>query len=177
MKFQCKTCHKFGHFPSPCYQKKQATFRPRRSKAHQLHAVAVPEHDNAICSKSKESSSDDYFCLQLKLQHTQASLKIPTPSHLTTNLAYRLKPHHTRNQYFRAILETCTDVNIIPASVYRLVFKDPYLKNLAPYSLEIETFTTHTVNIVGSLIYHLVNPDTKKLHEVTFFIAGNDGGV
>ena len=40
-KYQCKACHKFGHFTSMCFQKKQANFKPRRPKAHQLQAGAV----------------------------------------------------------------------------------------------------------------------------------------
>ena len=94
-----------------------------RPKAHQLEAGAVYVCENTICCKSEESLSDDSFYLQLKVQHTQANFKkVPTPAHLIANLAYRLKLHHTRNQYLRARLDTCADVNIMPASVYRLVF-------------------------------------------------------
>ena len=72
------------------------------------------------------SSSNESFCLQVKIQHMQAECKkIPTPSHLIYNLAYMLKPHQTRNQYLRTGLNTCADVNIMPASVYNLVFNDP----------------------------------------------------
>ena len=81
-------------------------------------------------------------CAQANLQ------RIPRPTHLITNLAYRLKSHHTRNLYLRARLDTCVDVNIMPASVYRLVFKDPAMKKLAPSSLQIGTYTTDTVMIV-----------------------------
>ena len=63
------------------------------------------------------------FYMQVKLKHTQAILhRIPRPTHLITNLAYRLKPHNTRNLYLRARLDICVDVNIMPASVYRLGF-------------------------------------------------------
>ena len=56
-------------------------------------------------------------------RHTQPECKqIPTQFHLITHLAYRLKPHHTRNQYLWARLDTCADINIMPASVYKLVF-------------------------------------------------------
>ena len=34
-KYQYKACHKFGHFTSIDYQKKQANLKPRRPKAHQ----------------------------------------------------------------------------------------------------------------------------------------------
>ena len=115
-KFQCKACHKFGHFTSLCYQEKQAPFKSRRPKAHQLQAGPVYVLERAICDHSEGySSSDDSFCLQFKVQCTQTSLKkIPTPTHLITNLAYRLKPHHTRNQYLRARLDNFNENFSIP---------------------------------------------------------------
>ena len=93
-KYQCKSCHKYGHFTSLCYQKKQASFKPRKPKAHMLQAGAVYACDKSICSHSEDfSSSNESFCLQVKIQCTQAECKkIPTPSHLITSLAYKLKP-------------------------------------------------------------------------------------
>ena len=38
----------------------------------------------------------------------------------------------------------------MPASVYRLVFKDPELKELAPSTMKIGTYNTDTDKIVGS---------------------------
>ena len=69
------------------------------------------------------------------------------------------------------------DVNIMPTSVYRLVFKDLNMKKLAPSSLEIGTYTTDTVKIVASCMFYLVHLDTKKLMDVTFFVAMNDGSM
>ena len=59
----------------------------------------------------------------------------------------------------------------MPANVYKLVFNDPEMKKLAPSNLEIGTFTTDTVKIVGSCLFYLVHLDTKKLQEVTFYVA------
>ena len=162
-KFQCKAWHNFGHFTSLCYQKKQASFKYRRPKAHQLQAGTVYAQEKATCRHYEDySSSDDSFCLQTKVQHTQASLKkIPIPIHLITNLAYRMQPHHTRNQYLRAKLDTCADVNIMPTSMYSLLFKDPELKELDPSNIEIGTYTTDTVKNVGSCKFYLAHPDTK----------------
>ena len=92
-------------------------------------------------------------------------------------MAYRLKPQHTRNLYLRARLDTCTDVNLMPASVYKLVFKDPNMQKLTPSILDIGTYTTDIVKIVGSCTFYLVHPDTRKLMEVTFYVATNDGSV
>ena len=65
----------------------------------------------------------------------------------------------------------------MPASVYRLVFQIPNMKKLASSSLEIGTYTTDTVKIVDSCMFYLVHPDTKKLMDVTFFVAVNDGSM
>ena len=65
----------------------------------------------------------------------------------------------------------------MPASVYKLVFNDPELKKLAHSDLEIGTYTTDTVKIVGSCLFYLVHLDTKKLQEVTFYVAQNDSSV
>ena len=51
------------------------------------------------------------------------------------------------------------------------------MKNLAPSTLEIGTYTTDNVKIVGSCLFYLVHRVTKKLQEVTFYVAQNDGSV
>ena len=63
------------------------------------------------------------------------------------------------------------------ASVYKLVFNDLELKKLAPSNLEIGTYTTDTVKIVGSCLFYLVHLDTKKWQELTFYVAKNDASV
>ena len=97
--------------------------------------------------------------------------------HLITNLPYRLKQHENRNLYLRARLDTCADVNIMPASVYKLVFCDPNLEKLTPNKLQIGTYTNDTVKIVGTCTLYLVHPDTKKLVETIFYVATNGGSV
>ena len=70
-KFQCKACHKFGHFTSHCYQKKQAPFKSRKPKVYQLQADVVYAKDSAIGSQSEDDSSgEDSFCLQVKVKCT-----------------------------------------------------------------------------------------------------------
>ena len=102
---------------------------------------------------------------------------VPRPTHLITNLAYRLKSHHIRNLYLRARLDTCADVNLIPASMYQLVFNDAKMQKLAPSKLQVGTYTSDTVKIVGCCTFYHVHPDTKKLIEVTFYVTMNNGSV
>ena len=61
--------------------------------------------------------------------------------------------------------------------MYKLVFNDAKMQKLAPSKLQVGTYTTVTVKIVGSCTFYLVHPDTKKLIEVTFYVAMNDGGI
>ena len=70
----------------------------------------------------------------------------------------------------RGRLDTCTDVNIMPASVYKLVFLDPNLEKLTP-KLQIGTYTNDIVKIVGACKLFLVHPDTKEMVE-TIFLCG-----
>ena len=69
------------------------------------------------------------------------------------------------------------DVNLVPASGYKIVFQDPNTKKLDPSSLEIGTYATDTVKIVGSCVFYLVHLDTKKLMEVIFYVVMNNGSV
>ena len=159
---------------------KQTSFiQTKKTKTHMLEAGAVYACDMSICGHWENCSpSDESFCLQGKIQWSQAECKkISTPSHLITNLAHKLKPHQTRNQYHKARLDACTNVNIMPDSVYKLVFNDQELKKLAPSTLEIGTYTTDTVKIVGTCLFYLVQLDTKKLQDVTFYGAQNDGSA
>ena len=65
----------------------------------------------------------------------------------------------------------------MPTSIYSLVFKDPELEKLVPSNMEIGTYTTDTVKILGPCKFYLVHLDTKMLQKVTFFVARNDGSV
>ena len=104
-KYQCKNCHKFGHFSSLCFKKKEFEHKRESSpRAHQLK-IGTAYMQNELCWQLDESSGDDSFCLQVKLKSTQA--ETPAPQHLITSLTYKLKPHK-KNHY----LDTCSDVNV-----------------------------------------------------------------
>ena len=60
-------------------------------------------------------------------------------------------------------MDSCTDVNIMPASVYKLVFNDSELKKIAPSNLEIGTYTNDTVKIVGSCLLYLVHLEQEMM--------------
>ena len=51
------------------------------------------------------------------------------------------------------------------------------MKKFAPLKLEMGTYTTDTVKLIGSCMFYLVHPDIKHLLEVTFYVASNNGSV
>ena len=176
-KYQCESCHKFGHFTSLCFmkgQQKQAYHKNWKPKAHQLTASTIQAYD----SQSDSEGADNSFCLQVQIKCVQVQNKVDKrPPCLISNLPYRLKMHENRNLYLQVRLDACADVNIMPASVYKLVFQDPNLEKLISNKLQIGTYTNDTVKIVGTCKLYLVHLDTKKLIETIFYVATNDGSV
>ena len=57
-KYQCRNCHKFGHFSS-LYYRKQESFkkRPRSLKAYQLTSGRLSVEDKSMYRNSSDSSS------------------------------------------------------------------------------------------------------------------------
>ena len=97
-KYQCKVCHKFGHFTSQCFQKKQ--YHRQTYKQPKGHQIQIDEPHSYLHNYSSESSSSkDSFCLQVKVHKQNKKTQKPSKTtHLLTNIAYRLRPHHTRNK-------------------------------------------------------------------------------
>ena len=126
-KYQCKACHKFGHFTSQCFQRRQhSQHKVRQPKAHQIH-MDNP-YDDPDSYPSDISSSEDSFCLQVRIRK-QLNGKQQIPK-LTT-----------------------------------------------PCKLKIRTYTIDTIKIIGTTTIYLLHPDSKKLVEMTFYIASNEGSV
>ena len=58
------------------------------------------------------------------------------------------------------------------------MFQDPDCEKLAPSSkLEIGTYTTDKVKVVGSCVLYVVHLDTQGLQEITFFMVSDNGSV
>ena len=133
-----------------------------------------------LCDQSDASlsSSDDSFCLQMQVKSTKAETMLPAPQDLVTNLAYKLQPHQKGIKYLRARIDTCAETNIIPLSVYKLIFKDPDCDQLAPSTkVAIRTYTIDKINIVGSCSLFVVHPDSSSLKQVTFYVTSHEGNV
>ena len=113
--------------------------------------------------------------MQIKIKSNQT--ETPAPQHLITNLAYKLKQNQKKTQYLRTRRDTSADVNILPVSMYKLIYDDPDCKKLAPSSEEIGTYTTDKIKIIGSCELLAVHPYTNCLMEISFQVTSHEGSV
>ena len=176
-KHQCRVCHKFGHFTSQCFQKKQHNHKMYRQP--QAHQIQIDESHSYIPDYSLEdSSAEDSFCLQVKIQRqNRKTHQSSNTTHLIMNIAYKLKPHHHRNRYLRVWTDTGAEVNLMPVSVYKLIYQDNDLCKLSPCNLKIGMYTADTININGTMVIYLIHLDSKWPTEMTFHIASSKGSV
>ena len=130
--FNASLATSMDSFTSLYYQKKQASINPRKPKAHMLPVGAVYACDKSMCGNSENcSSSNESFCLQSKIQQSQAECKkILTLSYLITILAYKLN-YIWQETNILGQDWTIVHVNIMSASVYKLVYKFKTVQNSA----------------------------------------------
>ena len=109
--------------------------------------------------------------------HNQEVTTGYTQKCLYANIPYRLQPYHRHNKYLRVELDTCVDVNLMPESVYKLVFKDPHTSKLAKNDIDLTVYTRHSVNLIGKCTFFMFSKDTKQPVKVDFYIAKEEGSV
>ena len=180
---QWKYCHKFGHFSHLCFKKKQESEYKRASrkpKAHQLK-VGTCSAQRPLCEQTDTSmsSSEEYsFCLQMKSKFMQAKKKYSESQQLLTNLEYKLEPQRRRTKFLRARIDTCLNVNVMPVSLYHLIYYDPDCAKLAPSKKNgIHTYTTEKIPVIGSCELFVIHPNTNCFQEVTFQVVNTEGSV
>ena len=141
--------------------------------------IGSVQTQDALSNQSEEySNEDDSFYLQLQVQSAQAGTNCIAPQHLVTNLEYKLKPHKKRTKFLRARIDTCANVNLMPISVLKLLYKDEDCTKLAPSNnVAVKTYTTEKIKIVGSCKLFAIHLDTKCLMEVTFPVTSYEGSV
>ena len=181
-KHQWMICHKFGHFSSLCYKKRDGLHTHTRSlgspRAHQFKIGSICTQCSLSGQSEGYSSEENSFCLQLQVESIQAETSFIAPQHLLTNLEYKLTPHKMRTKFLRARIDTCANVNFMPTSVYQLLYKDPNCQKLTPSNKsKVKTYSTGKIQIVGYCDLFALHWDTKCLMEVTFQVTSHEGSV
>ena len=113
----------------------------------------------------------------MNVQDKKANTSVPVPRHLVTNLEFKVKPHKRKTKFLRARVDTCADVNLMPVSIYKKLFKDKDCIQIATSNLQLATCTRKKVKIIGSCKLYITHPVTRCLEETRFYVAKNEGSL
>ena len=72
---------------------------------------------------------------------------------------------------------TCADVNLMPESIYKLVFNNPHTSKLAKNDIDLTVYTRHSVNLTGKCTFYMLSKGTKQPVKLDFYIAKEEGSV
>ena len=154
-----------------------------RGKLKQAHKIVVSEHYNKPYQNTCKCDNDEFMiALQLCAQpqrtiHNQRVNTSYAQKHLYANIPYQLKPYHKHNKYLHIQLDMCTDVNLMPESVYKLVFNDPQTTKLAKNDIDLTVYTRHSVGLIGKCSFYMLCKATKQPIKVEFYVAKEEGSV
>ena len=145
-----------------CFKKNGSELKQniRKPKAQQLMVGTASVIGDQ--SDASYSSSDDSFCLQMQAKYTKDHTKKNKPQHLVTNIEYKLKPHRRRTRFLRAKIDTCSYVNLIPISIYKLVYKYLDCSKLEP-SNKAAVKTYHRENQDCWILQNVCCPPGHKI--------------
>ena len=144
---------------------KNAHLQPQqyhRGKPKQAHQIFVPEHSNKPYQKTCKCDDDEFMiAFQLRAQpqrsiHNQRVTTGYTQKHLYANIPYRLKPYYKHNKYLHVQLDICASVNLMPESVYKLVFNDLHTAKLAKNDRDLTVYTRHSVDLIGKCTFYIL---------------------
>ena len=107
--------------------------RVKKPKAYQLQIGRYSTEDSLYRPDDTDvSESEDSFCLQMQIKKPQADQRSCETQHLVTNLQYKVKLHGKRTKFLRARIDTCSNANVMPASIYKILYNDADCTKLPP---------------------------------------------
>ena len=96
---------------------------------------------------------------------------------LYVNIPYQLKPYRKHNKYLCIQLDMCTDVNLMPESVYKLVFNNLQTAKLAKNDIDLTVYTRHSVDPIGKCTFYMLSKATTQPIKAEFYVAKEEGSV
>ena len=155
-----------------------------RGKPKQAHQIVVPEHSNKLYQNTCKCDNDNEFMIAFQLLaqphrsiHNQRLTTSYAQKCLYANILYRLKPYYKHKKYLHVQLDTCINVNLMPESVYKLVFNDLQTAKLAKNNIDLTVYTRHSVDIIGKCTFYMLSKATQQPIKVEFYIANEEGSV
>ena len=71
----------------------------------------------------------------------------------------------------------CNDINLMPESVYQLVFNDPHTAKLAENDIDLTVYTRHSIDLIVKCTFYMLDKATKQPIKVDFYIVKGEGSV
>ena len=179
---QYKHCSKTRHFSHLCFRKKQeSTYKknPRNPKSYQPQSGGYATVDSLYKQEdTDDSESKDSFCLQMQIMELQADQEGCDTHNLATNLHYKVKPYGKKTKLLRAKVDTCSNTNVMPASIYKILYNDPECIKLQPSKKkDIQTYTNQKIPAIGSCELFVLHQDDQCFHKVKFQVVSVEGIV
>ena len=125
-----------------------------------------------------ESESKDSFCLQMQIMKLQAYQESCDTQHLATNLHYKVKPYGKKTKLLRAKIDMCSNTNVMPASIYKILYNDPECIKLQPSEKKgIQTYTEQKIPVIGSCELFVLHQDDQCFHKVKLQAVSVEGSI
>ena len=68
----------------------------------------------------------------MQIKKPQADHESYETQYLTTNLQCKVKHHGKKTKFLRARIDTCSNANVMPASINKILYNDPDCTKLPP---------------------------------------------
>ena len=182
-----QTFHKKLDTSQRCALQKNAHSQPQqyhKGKPKQAHQIIVPEHSTKQYQNTCDCDNDNDFMIAFQLHaqpqksvHNQRVTTGYTQKCLYANILYRLQCYHKHNKYLCVQLDTCTDINVMPESLYKLVFNDSQTSKLAKNDIDITVYTRQSVDLIGKCTFYMLSKGMKQPVKIDFYIAKVEGSV
>ena len=156
-KFQCKKCHKYGHFTSKCLTKPQSA---NVNTIEEVNAVlAFTKSPHSVQADLLDDSLDAMYICTVNTSKPKrrvfADLQLATQS--------------SKPKYLKVRLDTAADVSMMSKSVYQQLFDDPQCQKLQPVTTNTVMHDHSKADVLGSVTIPILKDNQK--HGITFQVV------
>ena len=148
-KFQCKKCHKYGHFTSKCLTKPHST---NVNTIEEVNAVlAFTKSPHSVQAELSDDSLDAMYICTVNTSKPKrcvfADLQLATQS--------------SKPKYLKVRLDTAADVSMMSKSVYQQLFDDPQCQKLQPVTTNTVMHDHSKAEVLGSVTIPILKDNQK----------------
>ena len=132
--------------------------------------------------KYEDNPAARYQASQIKVCAKVNQVKEPQEPPVDKKIVMVTVPYaRTQNEEakdcLRMRVDTCTDINIMPLSVYQTVFNDPKKEKLLPTGIQVTTYNDSTLDLIGQCTLYLQHPKNREKVTATFYVTQDEGSV